>query len=149
MGNIKNQEKEQAGVSNKVSASKTIPVMREQVKIEKQSFDRKKVRVEKKIKSQKVNVEVPIIEEELTVNKVPINKYVENPPPAVRHEGNTMIISVLKEVVEKRLVLVEEIHVTKNRNQTISNTEVELREEEVFITNTDLEKDQDQNNRQD
>jgi uncharacterized protein (TIGR02271 family) len=52
-------------------------------------------------------------------------------------EGDTLIIPVLEEmlVVEKRLVLKEEIRVTKRRIDEIERARVVLREEHVDIEN--------------
>jgi len=78
-----------------------------------------------------------LVEEEINVERIPVNKYVKSPPPAVRHEGNKTIISVLKEVVEKRLILVEEVHVTKHRTRRRKEEDIVLREEELHIHETD------------
>ncbi|RYE18527.1 MAG: DUF2382 domain-containing protein [Sphingobacteriaceae bacterium] len=65
--------------------------------------------------------------------------YVATVPP-VRVEGDTTIISVVKEVlvVEKRLMLVEEIHLSKNRTETLTTVNETLRKEEVEINRIDL-----------
>jgi len=51
-----------------------------------------------------------------------------------------MIIPVLKEVavIEKRVMLVEEIHVTKLKTEKTETQEVAVRKEEVNIKRTEL-----------
>jgi hypothetical protein len=60
---------------------------------------------------------------------VPINRVVDAPVP-VAHVGNTMIISLLEEVlvVEKRLMLKEELHITKGEIETYKPQRVTLQE---------------------
>lgn len=55
--------------------------------------------------------------------------------PSIRYEGDTMIIPVIKEVIiiEKKLLLIEEVYITKHINTTIEQTNVMLREEEVIV----------------
>ena len=65
---------------------------------------------------------------------MPINRVVDAPVP-VRHVGNTMIISLLEEVVvvEKRLMLKEELHITKGEIETYKPQRVTLRTEEAVV----------------
>lgn len=91
------------------------------------------VRISKRVHQEEVTVDEPIVHEQVEMERVPVNQYVESPPPAVRYEGDKMIIPVLKEVVEKRLILVEEIHITKRQEKTHEPLQVTLRKEEVQV----------------
>lgn len=113
--------------------SSKIPVIEEKLQVRKEVIETGGFRINKKVHTEDVIVEVPVKQEELTVERVPINEYVDTPPPAVRHEGDTMIVPVLKEVVVKRLVLVEELHITRKTVQKQSETDVSLRKEEVNV----------------
>lgn len=110
-----------------------IPVIEEQLRVEKKVVETDRVRVSKKVHTDDVTVEFPVTSEELSVERVPINEYVDTPPPAVRHEGDTTIIPVLKEVLVKRLVLVEEVHITKTKVKEQRREDAVLRTEEVKI----------------
>jgi stress response protein YsnF len=72
--------------------------------------------------------------EEVEIERVAINRIVEEPLP-IRHEGDTTIIPLLAEVlvIEKRLVLREEVHIRKLRKEVHDPQEVLLREERVEI----------------
>jgi len=72
--------------------------------------------------------------EEVEVERVTINRVVEETPP-IRREGDTMIIPLLEEVlvVEKRWVLREEVHVRKLSKEVHTPQEVLLRNEQVEI----------------
>ena len=50
-----------------------------------------------------------LVTEEVEVERVPIGRYVEAVPP-VRQEGNLTIVSIVEEVIERRLLLREEVH---------------------------------------
>lgn len=117
-----------------VNQSAALPIIEESVRIDKQLVDKGVVRVSKKVYQENVDVDVPLIHEEHDINRVPVNQYIDT-PPAVRYEGETMIIPVLREevVVQKRLVLVEELHITKKLVQTHAREQVTLRKEEVVV----------------
>lgn len=111
-----------------------IPLIEEQVKIGKQVVETGRVKISKKIEEREEIVTLPLTEEEITVERKSIEKYVDQ-APAVRYEGDTTIYSVIKEVmvVEKKLMLVEEIHVTKRHRTTITNETVKLRTESINV----------------
>jgi len=92
------------------------------------------VRVKKIVHEREEVVDEPLMREEVQVKRVPINRVVDAPVP-VRHVGNTMIISLLEEVlvVEKRLMLKEELHITKGEVETYKPQRVTLRTEEAVI----------------
>jgi uncharacterized protein (TIGR02271 family) len=113
--------------------SKTIPVIEEQVQVGKKVVETGQVSINKRVSQEDVIVDVPYVQEEINVERVPMNRYIDTPPPAMRQEGDTTIIPVLKEVVVKRLVLVEELHITKKKVQQQASQDMTLRREEVEI----------------
>jgi uncharacterized protein (TIGR02271 family) len=68
------------------------------------------------------------------VERVPVGRVVEA-APQVRSEGDTMVVPVLEEVlvVEKRLMLKEEVRITLRRVAETSQQRVTLRSEEVVV----------------
>jgi stress response protein YsnF len=84
-------------------------------------------------------VETPVVVEKLDIERIPINQYVDSAPPAVRYEGDVMIVPILEEVVvvEKRLRLVEELRITKRQEHTQVSQPVVLRKEEVTVDRRD------------
>lgn len=115
--------------------AETIPVVEEQVQIGKKVVETGKVHISKTVHEELTDVDIPFVHEEVEVERVELNQYVDTPPPAVRYEGDTMIISVLKEevVLQKRLVLVEELHVTKKKVETHQTRQMPLKKEEITI----------------
>ncbi|MBF8964538.1 YsnF/AvaK domain-containing protein [Pontibacter sp. FD36] len=118
-----------------IEYSKTIPVIEEQVRVDTEVRETGNVHIAKEVHREDVDLDLPIIHEEAEIERVEINQYVDTPPPPVRYEGDKMIIPVLKEVlvVEKRLLVVEEIHVTKRRTEEHDKQHVELRREEIRV----------------
>lgn len=113
---------------------RVIPVIEEKATIVKTVEETGRVRLIKTVEEHQENVSFPLTEEEITVERKPIDRYVEE-APVVRQEGDTTIYPVLKEVlvVEKKLMLVEEIHVTKRQRTTITTETVNLRSESISV----------------
>lgn len=116
-----------------------IPVVEEQLQVGKRVVETGSVRVSKKVHEEELMIDAPVVYEKLDIERVAINQYVETAPPSVRYEGDTMIIPILEEVVvvEKRLMLVEEVRITKHQVQTEVSQPVTLRKEEVTVVRSD------------
>ena len=80
-------------------------------------------------------VDEALTHERVEVEHVPIGRTVEAVPP-VREEGDTTILSVVEEVVvvERRLVLKEEIRIRRLRSTEQHRETVLLRTQEAAIT---------------
>lgn len=113
-----------------------LPVIEEQLRVDKKVVEKDSVRIIKKVHEEEVPVTTPYFSEEVNVEHIPVNKYVdERALPQIRMEGDKTIIPVLKEVVvvEKKIILVEELHVTKHQIQHTSTENITLRKEEIVI----------------
>jgi stress response protein YsnF len=115
--------------------SMRIPVIEESARIERVQTVVGKVRIDKTVQERIEQIDEPLVTEEVEVERVTINRPVDE-APSIRHEGNTLIIPLLEEVlvVEKRLVLREEVHVRKLSKEVRSPQEVSLRSEQIEIT---------------
>ncbi len=111
-----------------------IPVIEEKAFIEKQVVETGKVRISKRVSEHEKVIDEPLLNEKVTVERVPVNQYVDE-PPQVRHEGDTMFIPVVEEhlVFHKRLFLVEELRVKKQIVETHQPQSVTLRKEEIDV----------------
>jgi len=112
----------------------SLNVLQEQVDIDKKLIESGKVYIHKKVHETDEEISVPVSHETVTINKVPVNKYVDV-APLVRNEGNTTIIPVIKEVlvIEKKLLLVEEVHVIKQIIEKTEEHTIPLRKEEIEV----------------
>jgi len=113
--------------------AEVIPVISEKIRVETRTHE-SAVLIHKTVEQRTEIVDQALQSEEVEIERIAVNRVVEAPIP-IRHEGDTMIISLLEEVlvVEKRLVLREEIHVRKLHKEVHEPQEVLLREEHVEI----------------
>jgi uncharacterized protein (TIGR02271 family) len=90
-----------------------------------------------------VLLDEPLLREEVAIERVPVNRVVEGPIP-MRYEGDTMIVSVLEEVlvVKTRLLLTEELRITRRRTETHRLVPVTVRREDVSIERVDRERNE-------
>ena len=95
-----------------------IPLAEETLVVGKRQVERARVRVRTQVEHRTELAEIDLTREDVSVERVPINCEVET-APGVRHEGDTLVIPVVEEmmVLQKRLVLREEVRITVNRTQ--------------------------------
>ncbi len=115
----------------------TVPVIEEQVLVGKRTVETGTVQITKTITEGPEPVHVVVSHDETSVERVPVDKIVEV-APEVRQEGDTLIIPVLKEVavVVKKILVVEELRITKRAVQTQVTEQVSIRREHIDITRT-------------
>ena len=109
-------------------------VMEEQAHINKEVVENAKVRIVKKVHEEEATVDVSTRNEAVKVERFPMDKYVDA-APAIRYEGNTMIVPVVQEVVvvQKRLLLVEEVYITKGVAIEKEEKTMPLRRDEIIV----------------
>ena len=111
-----------------------VPVMAETVEVGKRTVQTGKVRVRKTVKTTEQVVDEPVIHEEVEVERVPINREIAE-AVGPRQEGDTLIVPLLEEVlvVEKRLILREEVRITRRKTERRATRSVVLRSEEATV----------------
>jgi uncharacterized protein (TIGR02271 family) len=111
-----------------------IPIVEERAAILKRKTLTEGVRVRTVVREEEATVEEPVASEEVEVERVPLDLWVEAPVP-VRQECDTTIITLVEEVlvVEKRLRATEEVRITKRQDIEPSAQTVTLRREEAVI----------------
>lgn len=116
------------------SSQIVIPLLEEQLNIARKKVLTGGVRVHKTVTERTETVDEPTLKEELEIERVPINQFVAA-PPAIRYEGDVMIVPLMEEVlvVEKKLVLREEIRITTRRDTVRQPQQVVLRREEATL----------------
>lgn len=114
-----------------------IPVIQEEVTIDKHVVEVGKVRISKRVSEHEELVDIPLFRQEVNVERVPMNLFVEALPP-VRQEGDTMIIPVVEEriIVQKKLLLVEELRVKREAIEEHQPQTIKLMKEEVEVKRT-------------
>jgi uncharacterized protein (TIGR02271 family) len=122
------------GSEMKEGGEMIMPVIVEELEVGKRKVETGRVRVTKTVRERVEVIDHPLLHEEVDIERVVINKLVDGPVP-IRSEGDVTIIPVLEEVlvVEKRLMLKEELHIIKRRFETRDPQSVTLRGEEVTV----------------
>jgi uncharacterized protein (TIGR02271 family) len=116
----------------------TIPVIEEQPFIVKRRKLTGGVRVRTVVHEHEDVIDEPLVSEEVEVERVPLNHWVDAPVP-VRQEGDTTIITLLEEevVTERRLRAIEEVRITKRQLVERNPQRVTLRREEAVVERLD------------
>lgn len=116
-----------------------VPVVAEAVEVDKRTVQQT-VRVTKQVREQEQWVDEAGFQEDVDIERIAVNRVLDE-PVQVRHEGDTVIVPLLEEVlvVEKRLVLKEELRITKRRTETRNPQRVVLRKEEATVEHLDTD----------
>ena len=116
----------------------TIPVVEEQAIVRKHKKLTGGVRVHTVVHHDEAFVDEPLATEQVEVERVLLDRWVEAPVP-VRQEGDRTIITLHEEVivVEKRLKATEEVHLIRRHTARSVPQQVTLRREEVVIEHVD------------
>jgi len=119
-----------------------LPVIEEALEVHTSPVETGRVRVRKIVHEREEVVDPPLLHDEVVVERVPINRVVDG-PISVRSEEDTLVIPLLEEVlvVEKRLLLKEEVRITKRRVETHMPQRVTLRREEAVVERVNREGD--------
>lgn len=112
-----------------------IPVIAETATVTRNVVETGRVRLTKTVTGHPQTLPLALRHDEVHTERVPVNQFLpdEAPAPDSRHEGDTLIIPVLREVLVKRLLLVEELHVTRRQLTTTEPQTVVLRQEQVQV----------------
>lgn len=117
---------------------KKLPLIEEQLVIDKRAVRDGSVRVSTKTEFVTEAAEARLDSENVEVTRVAIGREVSE-APAVRTDGDVTIVPVMEEVlvVEKRLMLVEEIHIRRVATTEDVSIPVELRKQRASIERDD------------
>jgi uncharacterized protein (TIGR02271 family) len=111
-----------------------IPLVEERLSVAKRQVESGRVRVRVTVEEREETVTEELFHDDLQIERVPRNVRVSE-LPHVRLEGNTTIVPVVEEVlvVEKALVLVEEIHISRRTVSEPASIPVKLRAERAEV----------------
>jgi uncharacterized protein (TIGR02271 family) len=112
-----------------------VPLHAEEVSVAKRRVVTGQVKVGTITRESEQLVEELLEHEHVEVERIAIGKQVDKAPP-VREEGDTLIIPILEEtvVVERRLLLKEEVRVRRTREKQPYQERVVVRKQEAVIT---------------
>lgn len=111
-----------------------VPVVEERLHVEKREREMERVRVRTGVETFDATVRETLAVEEVDVRRVPVEREVGT-APEVRREGDITIVPVLEErlVVEKKLFVVEELHIVHRAAREDVSVPVTLRRTRVEV----------------
>jgi uncharacterized protein (TIGR02271 family) len=112
-----------------------IPLLGEELSVTKRRIVTGRVRVATICREREELVDELLSREQVEIERTPVGKQVARPPP-IREEGDTLIIPVVEEVlvVERRLLLKEEVRVRRVRGTERHQERVNIRRQDVVVT---------------
>lgn len=116
------------------TGSRVIPVFGEELQVEKRQVVKGGIRVHKNVKEQTQVVDEPLLHKEVEVERRAVNQLVDA-MPQVRYENDLTVIPIVEEVlvVEKRLMLKEEVYIRQTQFTTHQPQHFTLQREEAVI----------------
>ena len=120
--------------AGRTTAGETIPVIAEEAHVTKREVATEQVSVRTSFEQETVTVRDTVARDNIEVRRIPIDREVAE-APQIREDGDVTIVPVLEErvVVEKRLFLVEEIHIVRRRSVEEVALPIELRRTVVDV----------------
>lgn len=117
---------------------KTIPIIEEQLDVSKRTVRTGTVRVETSTALVDEVATALLESSEVEVERIAVNREVEL-VPEVRIEGDTTIFPIMEEVlvVQKRLVLKEELHIKRRVIQERVEVPITLRKQSATVTRSE------------
>ena len=111
-----------------------LELVEERLEVGKREVERGRVVVRARVETREEIAEAELWQEEVGVERVPVGRPVEAPPP-VREEDGVLIVPVLEQrlVVTTELVLKEEIRITKRSRTERVREPVTLRSERAEV----------------
>lgn len=124
-------------MNENMPADLVIPLVEESARIDKVVRETGRVLVTTEVTEQLQRVEADLVHETFEVERIPRNEQVSAVPP-VRQEDGALIYPVVEEVlvVEKRLILREEVRVVRRRRTEHVQQDVPVRRTEPIIERT-------------
>ncbi len=121
-------------LSFKNLAGATLTEVEERLHIGTKTRETGRVRLHRRVEVETQTVDEALLRESVEVERVPVGRFVEAAAP-IRHEGDTLVVPVYEEVlvVEKKLLLREEVRVKKKQATVPHYQEVTLRHARVEV----------------
>lgn len=114
-----------------------VQLLAEEVVVAKRENFGETVRVTTSTRHHEHLIDEELVHQRVEIDRIAVGRQVDSVPP-VRQDGDTTIISVVEEtiVVERRLILKEEIRIRRLRVAEHHHEAVMLRDQEATITRT-------------
>lgn len=112
-----------------------LSIFAEELSVGKETVETGRLLVSKQTHTRDVEVDERLAKEDAEIETIPIGRQIFE-MPAIRHEGDTTVVPIVEEVLhtERRLILKEEIRITRRKTTEQFHDRVTLRYQEAVIT---------------
>ena len=111
------------------------PLHAERLHVDRQRRETGTVRVSIATRTRTEPVDLALESHTVSVERVPVGRWIDV-SPAVRTEGDTTVVPVVEEVLVRRLMLREEVRITRHVSTRQHTEQVPLRTQEVSVSRT-------------
>jgi len=117
-----------------------LPLLAEEVTVSKQTVETGRVQVSRITHEREQLVDELLAHDLAEIDRIPINRTIDT-MPSVREEGDAVVIPIVEEVlvIERRLLLKEEVRVRRVRSTERHQESVTLRYHEAVVTRLPVE----------
>jgi uncharacterized protein (TIGR02271 family) len=112
--------------------SVALPVIEEELKLERQTVETGRVRARTVAEERTERVTQPLLRTDVAVERVRMNEEIEA-IPAIRQEGETIVVPVVEERIVKKIFLVEEVRLTRRASTEDIDQQIKLRSQHVVV----------------
>ena len=112
-----------------------LTLIAEELTVGKEAVETGCVRVSKQTHTREVAVDESLLRESAEIETIPIGRRIFE-MPSVRHEGETIVVPIVEEILhtERRLILKEEVRITRRKTTEQIHDRVTLRHQEAVVT---------------
>lgn len=113
----------------------TIPILSEQVEIEKRRVEGDRMTIDIQTESEIETVSETLLNEEVDVHRIAVGRRVDARPD-IRQDGDTIIIPIIRErlVLKKELFVEEELHIIRKVVPETVTEDVKLRRQRAHVS---------------
>lgn len=117
-----------------------LPLMAEELTVSRQVVETGRVQIARVTHEREQLIDEVLARETAEIERIPIGRQVDA-MPAVREEGDTIVVPIVEEVlvVERRLFLKEEVRIRRARSTERHQETVTLRHQEAVVTRLPVE----------
>jgi uncharacterized protein (TIGR02271 family) len=121
-------------VNDRSGQDNVIPVIQEELDIGKQAVEAGRIRVAKRVETTESIIDEPLLRQGYDIQRTQLNRIIDDVPQP-RYDGDALILPILEEVlvVEKRLILREEIRITRIQEEVRDPQTHTVRREHVDV----------------
>ena len=113
----------------------TLPVGEERLRVGKRKVETGRVRVSTRTEERQQPIREELLREEVAVERVRIDRFSDT-EPQMRQDGDVLIVPVFEEVLVKRILVREELRITRKRRVDKVGELVTLKHQNVVVERT-------------